>query len=504
MDGTNLTNDTLTLGREGSTTNIAADMLVVNNIGVGASNTLSIANNINVSVGLPTTAISFTQSTVVCAYTRIAYGAGKFVIAGDSVSTKSFYSTNGTIWTACQGTILGTAIRSLVYTNDRFMIVNEDNPTRVFTSMDGFYWDQVNITSAPIIGIFNTGYGNGSVFGVQANGSQISISNNVGAAWTNITIPGSLAFFGTGFGVMTSGTNVFLVVGTNVIRRNVSTLTTVANWTAPTTPPTNGLWRYVAFGNDTFMVTSFDTVGLLTISRDGGITWTTPISFGVGLRGIIYVENEWYIASEDGFIMISKDNGYTWEKKSTGINTFFFAYGNSLLVTTSVSNIQNVITIKKKRNDGTNVTADTLTLGNDGTTTVLSETTLGTPLTPSYTYPIIDSSKIGFFVQPTITWTASADTVIGTSPILPRGNYIMTFSIMTTGTYVPNYVSFSGTAVGIVLNYRIPWVSSSSGWPIVNGTYTFSVTTAGTINLVNRAANTQTFGDGIWNIMRIS
>jgi hypothetical protein len=53
MDGTNLTNDTLTLGREGSTTNIAADMLVVGNSQLqgNASSLTLYPFNLNTSVG---------------------------------------------------------------------------------------------------------------------------------------------------------------------------------------------------------------------------------------------------------------------------------------------------------------------------------------------------------------------------------------------------------------------------------------------------------------------
>jgi len=49
MDGTNLTNDTILIGREGSTTIIGADTLNVNTIGTGSSNTLTIAGNVSMN-----------------------------------------------------------------------------------------------------------------------------------------------------------------------------------------------------------------------------------------------------------------------------------------------------------------------------------------------------------------------------------------------------------------------------------------------------------------------
>jgi hypothetical protein len=159
----------------------------------------------------------------------------------------------------------------------------------------------------------------------------------------------------------------------------------------------------------------------------------------------------------------------------------------------------------------TNLETTTLNLNTNGTGNTLIGTsggsnniTINRPLTPAYTYPITTSTQIGYSVSPTVTWTTSAFTAVATSPTLPIGNYSMTFSITTSGVFIPNFIYFSssGTPPTELLNYRTPFVDA--GRPTVQGSLTFCNTVARTISLVNYNANAQTLSDGFWNIIRIS
>jgi hypothetical protein len=257
------------------------------------------------------------------------------------------------------------------------MLVTEDIPSKVYTSGDGgANWLLVNPSPAPSNQVYRAAYGNDYVVTISANTGNISVSNNLaGTGWSNATLSG-INLYGVTFGSMSNGTKVFILYGTNNIRRNTGTtlsaLSTVGNWSPPSTPPGDGGWQFGAFGNDTFMVTSG---GTLTISRDGGDTWSAPISFGILLYFPIYVEGEWYIGSENGFIMISKNNGITWEKKVTGTDIYDFAYGNGLLVGVNyrspTNNIYNLIGLKTKRDDGSLITSDSITIGREGSQTVV-------------------------------------------------------------------------------------------------------------------------------------
>jgi hypothetical protein len=159
----------------------------------------------------------------------------------------------------------------------------------------------------------------------------------------------------------------------------------------------------------------------------------------------------------------------------------------------------------------TNLETTTLNLNTTGAGNTLIGTsggsnsiTLNRPLTPAYTYPITTNTQIGYTVSPTVTWTISAYTAVATSPTLPIGNYSMTFSITTTGVFIPNFIYFStsGTPPVELLDYRAPFVDA--GRPCAQGSLTFCNTVSRTISLLNYNANAQTNTSGIWNIIRIS
>ena len=377
-DGSTIISDTITIGREGTTTNI--DSLLTRNIGYGPSNTLSIAGNVNVSMGSPTAVLSFTPSNLAVENPRLAYGVGKFIIVGDP--GKVFYSTNGTTWTQVTNiSFPSTALRNIIYAKDRFVAISEDTPVKVYTSTDGVTWNSFT-PSGTISKVYNTAYGNNFLVGVNPFPGEpiVSITSTAEwtAGWSTVTFTGE-TLYGVCFGSMstaTHGTNVFLIVGkNNFIRRNQGSPAVSGDWTLtiPTLPSTSGDWQNSGFGNDTFMLTSNN--GFLTISRDAGKTWSTPIQFGITLRQPIYVEGDWYIASEDNVMMISKDNGLTWEKRITDIKSHFLAYGNGLFLTTSSNGPSNntpcLIGLKTKRSDGSLITSDTITIGREGVNTTL-------------------------------------------------------------------------------------------------------------------------------------
>ena len=447
-DGSTIISDTITIGREGTTTNI--ENIVTSKIGYGPSNTLSIASNINVSSGGPVTTLTFTPSTVVAYYGRIAYGNGKFVIIGDAL--KAFYSTTGTTWTAVtppSPTFAGAMV-TIVFSKDRFMIIT-DTPN-VYTSLDGVTWN-TGATIPNIPGQQSASYGNDFTVVVKGNTNLLSVFNNVALTWSTVTLTAGLQFTASVFGKMstaTHGTNVFIIFGkNNVIRRNQDSPAVSGDWalTIPTLPSISGNWTQGGFGNDTFMLVTADVIGLLTISRDAGKTWSTPISFDIKLKAPTYADGEWYIFSDDinSFILISKDNGFTWEKRA-GPNAYFAAYGNGIIVTTdSTANLNgtiNMMSVKKKRTDGSLITSDSITIGVEGTTTTIGSNSLvvnkiigtGTSntieerLTYTSSFPVTTNSQLaygnGIFVMTAdvdkvyystdgTTWTPSTTTITG-------------------------------------------------------------------------------------------
>ena len=430
-DGSSIITDTITIGREGSTTTIGSDSLVVSKINVGSSNTLSIASNVNVSMGSPTTLFTFTPSGITVTVARIAYGNGKFVVIGDTA--KVYHSSNGTTWTQVTSPTFPGAMRTVLYANDKFMIFSETVTNVIYTSPDGAIWNTVTVNTQPSNYMYSVAYGNNSLVGITPNTGSIHVSTStpLGSIWSSVTIPGGLLFFIAAFGKMTNtanGTNVFIVAGkNNLIRRNEGTAS--GTWSEPTTYPSiSGNWQLCGFGNDTFMITSQDPVGLLTISRDAGKTWSTPIDFGIELAQPIYVDGDWYIGSQSGFTMISKNNGVTWEKiGSPGIKIDRFAYGNGMLVS-AADNISYLIGLKKKKDDGSLITSDTITFSN--------------PITIAYPIPILNT-QLGYYTAGYYTTGAANTNDLTTSksfcpigPLLP-GIYQASLSLVNRGSTNP-------------------------------------------------------------------
>jgi hypothetical protein len=129
------------------------------------------------------------------------------------------------------------------------------------------------------------------------------------------------------------------------------------------------------------MMTSRDQGGL-TISRDGGVSWSNPIVFVSSLLGQpIYIDNFWYISMISNKILVSRDNGLTWVQKITPFTSHYFAYVNSTLVALNSGTISRV-RIDITSWDGTTL----LVTGNETITGILSVTRnvgIGTS-TPSY------------------------------------------------------------------------------------------------------------------------
>ena len=488
-DGSLITSDAITIGREGTTTTIASDSLAVSKINVGSSNTLSIASNVNVSIGNPTTLFTFTSSGIAFTVGRVAYGNGKFVIVGEA--NKVYHSSNGTTWTQVTSPTFPQAMRTVLYANDKFMIFSENVTNVIYTSPDGAIWNTVSVNTQPSSYMYSVAYGNNSLVGITPNTGMIHVSTStpLGSIWSSVTIPGTLLFFVAAFGKMNNtanGTNVFIVAGrNNLIRRNEGTAS--GTWSEPTTYPSiSGTWQFCGFGNDTFMITSSDTIGLLTISRDAGKTWSTPINFGIELAQPIYVDGDWYIAStSSGFMMISKDNGVTWEKRgSPGIKIDRFAYGNGMLVGI-LDNISYLIGLKKRKDDGSLITSDTITIGRDGSTLQVNR-----PITVGYIPSEITSpSMIGYMYDAPY---------IGGGNAIPNGTNIPygTMTIATAGVWIIVGTVFYNTNTASIL-YQKVMINKAGGMIAEQSALNQNSSWAGaTINLsavvINTASTTYT------------
>jgi hypothetical protein len=424
--------------------------LNVNTIGTGSSNTLTIANNVNVSVGAVTTSISFTQSSLPFdpTYTRYGvYAQGMFVVLEDANNSgRILTSTDGITSTSYTGVGAVTA-RGLAYGmingTGTFLATTYASPSVIWKSTNGTTWTQETPTNTLGL-IHGIAYGDGVFVACTQTPTNNVATTTDGKTWSNIQTRGGGAD-SIVFGAMSNGTNVFLVSNSIVIFRSTDKGVT---WNAGIDLPT-GSWGAPRFGNDVFILISRST-NAITRSTDGGLNWSSPIvQTGLTLCQPIFVENTWYLGTENGILLFSNDNAITWERRNIGLNIGLMLYGDSKLVG-YYKQTQTLITIKRKRNDGTNITADTLTLGNEGTTTVL-----GAPLTVAYPPSMItNNTQVGYVYIGTIPAAGSlinSNTTVSTISSIPRGIWLFSWSIRCNGAtvyYFTSTISVTGTIAG--------------------------------------------------------
>ena len=346
------------------------------------SDLLSLGGNINVSMGIPVTdwhasRLVFQESTTRIGNDisghRMAYGGNSYVVMYDgNASVASFVTTiDGLNWSNVSTLLNTSRVRGLAYGVNAanasiFVALSHESPTKVWSSANGLNWTP--ITPVNTSGPFNTPtdltFGNGLYVACANKNTSNIITSTDATNWT-VRTPFAFNILGVGYGVV-SGIGTFVACGPNVLYRNVPTGSVLGSWTAGT-PTQTGNWAYVGFGNNTFLVTSDDATGKLTQSTNGGVTWTTLSSFNEAVQKPVYVEGSWIVGSATG-VYVSKDNGVTWAKRTdNGMTTGI--YGGKL-VTTNVSSLS-LVSRRNQRTDGTNLTYDTISIGREGSTTVV-------------------------------------------------------------------------------------------------------------------------------------
>jgi len=208
----------------------------------------------------------------------IAFGAGRFVIVGDSVS---YSDDSGQTWTVAS-TPPSNNMGGVVFANGRFVAVG--------------------------------GNGNGAY------------SDDNGDTWTN-TLHNNGNMFDVAF-----GNSTYVAVGLAGV---ASFSTDGVNWTASN--HNNAQMSSVTFGNGVFVATAGGGGGPpnfihSSYSNDNGQSWSTATFFGLGNTRDVAFGNGRFVTVGYGRARFSDDGGDTWQDGNTSQALNALAFGNNRFV----------------------------------------------------------------------------------------------------------------------------------------------------------------------------
>jgi uncharacterized repeat protein (TIGR02543 family) len=269
----------------------------------------------------------------------VAYGAGKFVMAG----TKGFsIFGDGNSW-SYPGSGTTTDIYTVAYGNGLF--VAGGNIGLILTSTDGTHWQQL---PAVFEAYLDSVYGGGRFVMVGLNG-VIKTSVN-GTDWTTAASGVEDALYGVEYGnstfvavglngrVLTSADGTNWIIQTSGITQRVVDVAygdgqfiAIGNsggvWTSPdgiawtSHDPINNLYpTSIAYGNGKFVMTA--SAGEIATSSDGGASWSVKqvIPYVYKWQSVEYANDTFVAVGIYGFIYTSTD-GLTWRDFRGAKNT---------------------------------------------------------------------------------------------------------------------------------------------------------------------------------------
>jgi hypothetical protein len=221
-------------------------------------------------------------------------------------------------------------------------------------STDGKGWNNTYGALPQYIRLYGLAYGNG-VFAATGRYSRMPLpplqvySTDKGFTWTLVTNPLSGYWLSAAF-----GNGVFVMVGSDGVREfdappggNTQAYSTDngLTWIPAITPPLEGEWTSVAFGNGVFVMVGFKIVDYIVVgqqaySTDNGLTWTlveNPLTTEGTLHSVAFGNGVFVMAVENKQAY-STDNGLTWNTVENPLEGIWegIAYGNGTFVITGL------------------------------------------------------------------------------------------------------------------------------------------------------------------------
>jgi hypothetical protein len=153
-------------------------------------------------------------STTVGTWTKMAYGAGRYV-AIQSGDARAAYSLNGVTW--LQSTLpSSSAWSSIAFGNGRFVAVSSSSSANAAYSFDGITW----YSSSQPVQATSVTYGQG-IFVALNTSNALAYTSESGLDWLQRTVLAS-AYNATSFGFNSSNIGVFTTLGGTGTSTNIS------------------------------------------------------------------------------------------------------------------------------------------------------------------------------------------------------------------------------------------------------------------------------------------
>lgn len=233
----------------------------------------------------------------------IAYGAGKFVITGESSTVLT--SPDGVNWS--DESSVGGEWRSITYGDDQFVAVGTRWESEVeqaaMSSTDGENWTTVETPAR----CSSVAYGAGQFVAVGSNNDEGVVATSPdGASWTpRMSAAG-------GWSSVTFADGKFVAVGSE--SEQVQTMTSIdgITWTANPGPGT--YMSAIAYGADRFVALSRDDNGAIAAISTNAAMWTPHQMPQVHARSVTFGDGQ-FIAIGSGGVLSSTD-GVQWTSQS--------------------------------------------------------------------------------------------------------------------------------------------------------------------------------------------
>jgi hypothetical protein len=277
----------------------------------------------------PTNDITISVTKVVTgginAFDTSGFGAGGLFVTGDNYSANTYYSSNGTSWSA-GGALPGgfTGVGAVGYGDGTWIAIESatSNDRTAISTDGGQTWTAGGALPVSEYWV-DVHYGNGRWIAINSSTSS-AYSIDDGVSWTAMTgLPSS------SWRQVTYGKGIWVAIGSNAVVSSTNGTT----WTTRTLPVTATNWNSVTYGNNMFIAVAEDTAGTNVYAYSiNGTTWSAgKLPATVYWNAVAYGQGLFLATSgSSSAVAATSEDGINWTSRTmpAAIGYRGLAFGN--------------------------------------------------------------------------------------------------------------------------------------------------------------------------------